>query len=114
MTMADLPLDADIFDTLQDTMGEGFVEDLVNTFLEEAPGLIKEMKAAMVVGDADKFRRGAHSLKSNANVFGATDLAKQARQLELGGLNSDNGPQIEALEDRYAEASTALIEWRDG
>jgi cysteinyl-tRNA synthetase len=35
---------------------------------------------------ADRFRRAAHSLKSNSNTFGARTLGAMARELELGGL----------------------------
>jgi HPt (histidine-containing phosphotransfer) domain-containing protein len=35
-----------------------------------------------------RFRRAAHSLKSNALTFGATELAAHAWALELGGLDA--------------------------
>lgn len=107
-------LDAAVFDDLQDAMGEEFVEDLVTTFLEEAPGMIGGLKAAVESADADAFRRAAHSLKSNAQVFGAAALGDLARAMELGAL-SDTGPdQIGALEHCYADTAAALLEWRDG
>lgn len=107
-------LDAAVFDDLQDTMGEEFVEDLVTTFLEEAPGMLGDLAAAKASGEADAFRRAAHSLKSNAQVFGAAALAEQARQMELGALDAVTPEQIAALQDCYADTAAALIEWRDG
>ena len=57
-------------------MGAEFAAELVATFLDEAPGMVAELKAAAAGGDADAFRRAAHSLKSNASVFGAAALGR--------------------------------------
>ena len=43
---------------------------------------------ALAAGDAERFRRAAHSLKSNSNTFGALALGALARELELGGLDA--------------------------
>jgi len=82
-------IDLDIFRDLQDAAGADFVGELVDTFAEEAPALIAELQAAVAAGAADRFRRAAHSLKSNGHTFGATRLAEQALVLELGGLPAD-------------------------
>ena len=57
--------------------------ELVDTFLEEAPRMLDELRAALAAKDADRFRRAAHSLKSNSNTFGALKLGAMARDLEL-------------------------------
>nr|WP_321250692.1 Hpt domain-containing protein [uncultured Ruegeria sp.] len=82
--MTDSPIDHEIFMELKDATGEDFAVELVNTFLDEAPGMISELKAAAGAADADRYRRAAHSIKSNANTFGATALAETARKVELG------------------------------
>ena len=82
--MTDSPIDHEIFMELKDATGEDFAAELVNTFLDEAPGMISELKAAAGAADADRYRRAAHSIKSNANTFGATALAEMARKVELG------------------------------
>ena len=82
--MTDSPIDHEIFMELKDATGEDFAAELVNTFLDEAPGMISELKAAAGAADADRYRRAAHSIKSNANTFGATALAELARKVELG------------------------------
>ena len=58
------------------------------TFLEEAPAMLAELRDALAAGDADTFRRAAHSLKSNSHTFGALALGALARDLELGGLDA--------------------------
>jgi HPt (histidine-containing phosphotransfer) domain-containing protein len=80
------PIDLEIFADLKEATGDDFVAELVHTFLDEAPGMISELKQAASASDADGYRRAAHSIKSNANTFGATDLAERARTMELDGL----------------------------
>ncbi len=107
--MNDDPIDAATFAELQDTAGAEFVGELVGTFLEEAPQMLAELRAAQAAGSADAFRRAAHSLKSNGNTFGALRLGEMARELELGGLIAQAAP-IDALEAEYERAAAALRE----
>lgn len=101
-------IDPATFAELQETAGADFVSDLVATFVdEEAPQMLAELRAARAEGAAERFRRAAHSLKSNANTFGALPLGEMARALELGGLPADDAP-LAALEAAYAEAAAAL------
>ena len=106
-------IDAAIFTELQDTAGAEFVTELVGTFLEEAPQMLTELRAALAAGNADAFRRAAHSLKSNSNTFGALHLGEVARDLELGGLVSAAGP-INALQAEYERVAAALLELSRG
>ena len=104
-------IDQTVYAELQETAGAEFAVELVNTFLEEAPGMLTELRNARAQGDAELFRRSAHSLKSNANTFGASWLAAMARELELAGLNSDPARDVDALaalDAEYARAATAL------
>jgi HPt (histidine-containing phosphotransfer) domain-containing protein len=87
--MTDPLIDPHTFDELQANAGADFVAELVDTFAEEAPALLAELRGALSAGAAERFRRAAHSLKSNSSTFGATRLAAQARDLELGGLPAD-------------------------
>ena len=95
------------FDELQATAGADFVAELVDTFAEEAPPLIAEMRSALAAGAAERFRRAAHSLKSNSSTFGAKRLAALARELELGGLAAD-AAGVDALEAELGITVTAL------
>jgi HPt (histidine-containing phosphotransfer) domain-containing protein len=111
--MNDDPIDAATFAELQDTAGAEFVGELVGTFLEEAPQMLAELRAAMAEASADKFRRAAHSLKSNSNTFGALRLGEMARELELGGLITAAAP-IDALQAEYNRVAAALQELSRG
>ena len=101
-----------VFKALQEAAGAEFVAELVDTFLEEAPRMMASLEVALAAGDADGFRRAAHSLKSNSLTFGAAGLGAQAKALELGGL--DSGRQgLAGLRDEYARVAAALKAQRD-
>jgi len=106
-------IDRAAFAELQATAGADFVVELVQTFFEEAPQMLAELRAAQAAGAAERFRRAAHSLKTNANTFGAAVLGAKARELELGGLPADAGG-MDALQALYDEAAAALKELARG
>ena len=110
-------IDKAVYAELQDTAGAEFVTELVDTFLEEAPGMLVELRSARAENHAERFRRAAHSLKSNGNTFGALRLAALARELELNGLDAEpaqDAVALAALEAEYARAAAALKGLRDG
>ena len=111
--MADTVIDAATFAELQDTAGAEFVGELVGTFLEEAPLMLAELRTAVAEASTDRFRRAAHSLKSNSNTFGALRLGEMARDLELGGLVTD-AARIDALQAEYDRVAAALQELSRG
>ena len=113
--MANPTIDLATFRQLQETTGAEFVSELVGAFLEEAPGMLDDLRNAFTARDADRFKRAAHSIKSNANTFGALALGTLARELELGGLDAGRQPgALERLDEAYAHAAAALTERRDG
>lgn len=101
-------IDPHIFDELQANAGADFVLELVDTFADEAPRLLAELRSALAAGAAERFRRAAHSLKSNSNTFGATRLATMARTLELAGLP----PNADAVDALAPEIDTTLAALR--
>jgi len=110
-------IDPATYAELQDTAGAEFVVELVDTFLEEAPDMLAELRSARAASDADRFRRAAHSIKSNANTFGALVLAGLARELELKGLAADpagDDAAIDALAAELGRAVAALKDLRNG
>ena len=109
-------IDPITFEALQQTAGAEFVGELVDTFLEEAPAMLTELRAALAAGNADAFRRAAHSLKSNSLTFGALKLGAMARELELGGLDpvrQANALPLDALAQEYARVAAELTELRN-
>jgi len=110
-------IDAATFADLQATAGADFIDELVQTFFEEAPAMLAELRSARTAGDVDRFRRAAHSLKSNSHTFGALALGALARDLELSGLDADparDARRMDTLEAEYARAAQALKDLRHG
>jgi HPt (histidine-containing phosphotransfer) domain-containing protein len=108
-------IDAPTFDALKETTGEEFVRELVDMFLTEAPGMLEDLRVSLGRLDADRFRRAAHSLKSNANTFGALKLGSLARDLELSGVSqvSERGDApLTELGQEYARVAQQLQAWR--
>ena len=108
-------IDRATFEALKQTTGPEFALELVDTFLQEAPSMLDDLRSALAAADADKFRRAAHSLKSNSNTFGALTLGAMARELELGGLskaNENRGQPLDALAGEYSRVAAALTELR--
>jgi HPt (histidine-containing phosphotransfer) domain-containing protein len=104
-------IDPATFAALQEMTGAQFALELVDTFLQEAPAMLDALRSALAVQDADKFRRAAHSLKSNSNTFGALALGAMARELELAGVAkvAQSGAQpLDALAQEYVRVASAL------
>ncbi len=113
--MPDPIIDPATFAELQDSAGADFTSELVDTFLDEAPAMLAALRSALAQGDADAFRRNAHSLKSNSQTFGATQLGVLARELELVGLAALGGAgsakasaAVDQLGKAYDQAAVAL------
>jgi HPt (histidine-containing phosphotransfer) domain-containing protein len=110
-------VDRAVYAELRNTTGAQFVAELVDTFIAEGPGMLAELRAARTEGNAERFRRAAHSLKSNGRTFGAVKLTALARELELKGLDADptrDAAGLTALEAEYANAAAELKALRNG
>ena len=80
------PIDAAAFANLLEMTGGDieFVDDLVDTYLEEGDSLIDRLRTAAAAGDGatDDLLRAAHSLKSSSLNVGALPLGELCRALE--------------------------------
>ena len=109
-------IDAETFAALRDTTGSEFARELIDTFLTEAPSMLADLRESLADGDADRFRRAAHSLKSNGNTFGALTLGTLAKDLELSGVVQvrSRGPSpLADVEAEYLRVGAALAALRD-
>lgn len=92
-----------------------FVDELVDTFLEDATVQLDALRAAGAANDVAGIVRPAHSLKSNSLNVGATVLADQCRSLEADGRGGDvpgMDARIAAVEAEFASVRAALLETR--
>jgi CheY-like chemotaxis protein/HPt (histidine-containing phosphotransfer) domain-containing protein len=106
-------LDPAALERLRATMGAGFLDELLATFVDDAQELVGTMRRALGAGDVDALRRAAHSLKSNAASFGAMTLSTQARDLETlarSGVLDGAAPRVERLAGECERVVRALRE----
>src|ERR1700731_3590641 len=95
--MDELVIDRAVYSELRATTGAEFVAELVDTFIEEGPGMLADLRGARADGNPERFRRAAHSLKSNGNTFGALKLAALAREFKLKGMDADPTRDVAGL-----------------
>jgi HPt (histidine-containing phosphotransfer) domain-containing protein len=106
-------LDPAAIDNLREMTGgdAGFVAELINTFLQDAPRLLAEMRQAVEHGDAVVLRRTAHSLKSHSAQFGALHFSNLCRELEgVGKAGTVEGAaeRVTQAEKMYEAVRVAL------
>ena len=70
-------LDIGVLDELRASVGddEGFVRDLVETYLAEGPAHMAQVAAAAASADAEAIVRPAHTLKSSSAALGLTRMS---------------------------------------
>jgi len=103
-------IDFNTFNNLKESTGADYIGELVDAFLDDAPGLIAQMHSALASKDSESFRRAAHSMKSNAATFGAMELSSLARELE--SLARENileiGNRLEVMEEAFRQVESQL------
>jgi PAS domain S-box-containing protein len=107
-------LDPDALDRLAETIGgPDALAELTRTFLDDSERLLSELRQSVEAGRVEEVRRHAHTLKSTAASFGATELSDLCRRLEAlaqtGSLDGA-GDLVEAIVARFAGVRTALQE----
>jgi HPt (histidine-containing phosphotransfer) domain-containing protein len=89
-----------------------FVDELVDTYLDDAHTQLEAMRAAAASGDVEALVRPVHSLKSSSANVGAAALAETCRQLEAdarGGAVPDPAARVTECADAFAAAHDALL-----
>ena len=93
------------------------LRELVETYLEEGAEIVAELRASVPATDLEVLRRGAHSMKSSAQDFGAGELATLAATLE-SRARTDWPPSapgdVERLAAAFAAARLDLEAWLAG
>jgi HPt (histidine-containing phosphotransfer) domain-containing protein len=113
MTGVDGPIDEPTYDALLKMTGDdqAFVDELIDTYLEDAADQLAALDAALDAGDAAALTRPAHSMKSSSLGVGALELGQVCRELEeLGRAGSLDGAAEHVTEaHRQFEAVRAAL-----
>lgn len=97
----------DTLSQLVDILGEADARDIVNTYLQEFPGLISTAAG----GDHKAQHRAIHSLKSSSHHMGLLSLASRLEELEarLRVPESKIGDDdLAEINEEYERAAPAL------
>ena len=92
-----------------------FVDELVDTFLEDGRNQVEGMRAALADGDTERLSRAAHSMKSGSLNIGALALGANCRSLEEAarlGAVPDAAQRIDAIAAGFADVRAALLDER--
>jgi signal transduction histidine kinase/CheY-like chemotaxis protein len=90
------------------------LRELVQMFLQECPGLLREIHAAIAAHDAPKLRRVSHTLKGAVGTFAAQPACEAAERLERMGRQGDLNGSDEAyvaLEGAIERLRPILAKW---
>lgn len=110
-------IDISTFTALKESVGDDFIDELMNAYFDETPQLLSRLKKAFDDQDQETFTRSAHSIKSTSNSFGALQFGLIAWELEMMGRagNLEGAPaSLEALLSAYEEVRHALEELSHG
>ena len=96
---------------LQSAGAPGLLEKVLDSFLEDTPHQLADLRQAARVGDAVRLTRLAHKLKGSVSNFGASRMVRVCTELETLGKNGDVGIALQLLSDldrQFDLASTVL------
>ncbi|MFG0249333.1 MAG: Hpt domain-containing protein [Phycisphaeraceae bacterium JB051] len=81
-------LDPEIVNELLEVGDAEFLQDLFETYIEDAREKIQGITQAMESGDAENLGRLAHTFKGASGNIGAIELSKIAEKLQNMGYNA--------------------------
>jgi two-component system sensor histidine kinase RpfC len=96
--------------------GDGFLDEVIDTFITDGEGLVEEIVAAADSGDLAMLHDRAHALRSAATHLGATrvfDACIDVKSLDAEELRP-RAPEIgDRIRATFEEARDALTRARD-
>ena len=115
--MTENVIDLAVYQELSEMVGDDFIDEMVDAFLEEGVQFVADLDRAIADQDVERFRRAAHSLKSNAATFGAmklSGLAKELEEMARDGQLKGAAEKLKPVSDAFSKAEQGLKELRNG
>ena len=112
-------IDPAAFAHLREITGDDlvFLDELIDTYLEDGKTQLEAMAAAGSADDAEAMIRPAHSLKSSSANVGATGLTELCRALEAdarSGTIPNAADRVSACRRGFDDVRAALLAERAG
>jgi CheY-like chemotaxis protein len=95
----------------------GFLDDLIDTFVESAERYLDELRAAVEDEDPPEVERAAHTLKGSSGNLGAKTMVELCVEIEARAHHGSLvgiGAQIKQLEATFKRVAVALQAERSG
>jgi len=86
-----------------------FVLEMVSTFLEHAPGQVKEVKDALDIADYQTVGNVAHKIKPSLDLMGIESLTNDIRLIEKYGKNGENLEELPDLVNKLLTVSEEVF-----
>jgi HPt (histidine-containing phosphotransfer) domain-containing protein len=112
--VSERPIDRAAFEALVEMTGGdlAFVDELVDTYLDDGRDQIAALEAAATASDATALIRPAHSLKTSSLNVGALRLGGLCQDLEHGaraGEADDAAERVASIAEGFDRVSEALL-----
>ena len=92
------------------------VEDLIQTFLDDAPGNVQKIQEAFAAEQMKELGVLAHTMKGSSATLGVMRFSEYCRQIEAACKNNESidfAGVIQALTAEFTTAQETLAQWRD-
>ncbi|MCP4701655.1 MAG: Hpt domain-containing protein [Gammaproteobacteria bacterium] len=111
ITNTDDVIDKEAIDELNEMSGgdQEILEDVINTYVQDAAMLVEEIRQAAEAGDADTLQRKAHPLKSSSASLGARKFAELCKALEAAG----RAGALEGIQEKTKELTVEFKKVRN-
>ncbi len=87
---------------------ELFFKEIIQCFIESAPGFLLSMNEGALSGDDEKLRIAAHTLLPQLTIVGLLSVVPDVERIEKGSQNIDNLPVL--LEKIAQKINFGMIE----
>ena len=114
MSSSNPAVDPEVVAALRDIPGSrnrSLLDEMIELFSEDSATRVASMRAALAERDADGLAELAHSLKGSCSNFGAHELERLCKELQIGSVAGELGRagELVAAVDRELERVLAAL-----
>ena len=101
------------FEELIEDLGPEAVTELAQSFVNDTPETMSQLREFTQLGDSQNLKRTAHSFKSIAQLYGLQEVGQLSQQIETASGNQEIGTVpdlIQRIQESYHEHLSYLID----
>jgi HPt (histidine-containing phosphotransfer) domain-containing protein len=96
-------VDQQIYDALQELMGEQGFEEVISVFRSDTRQSLSNLQAAILTQQLDYVSSVCHKLKASGKLVGALEMARLCEQIESCADNQQHAAIVNAFTELEAE-----------